>query len=297
MLAEGEPFLRLRAVTGDDMLELVPVGLGVLPDAVVALAELRVVQLEAELEDLRHVAVEELLARILIALRLDPPLEHRVDVGGNRVPVELHERPPPPVERLLHEPELLGRAGDHREDDVAAVEDVERLLPADLLHDPRVRRIRALEERLLADDRRGVHEPGDDADVAPRLRRVMEDVVELRLSVDEVGEAALARLPEVLDDAVDELRVPDLVLHLRRQRELALERRRAEDPLALGEDAHELGVRVHLDELDEKPAVLVRQPVGRLYLSARLDVLKKRLLIVGYLYCCHCSSRTERSLG
>jgi ring-1,2-phenylacetyl-CoA epoxidase subunit PaaA len=30
-------------------------------------------------------------------------------------------------------------AGDQREDHVAAVEDVERLLPADLLHDPRIR--------------------------------------------------------------------------------------------------------------------------------------------------------------
>src|SRR5438270_4483962 len=112
MFAEREPFLRLRAVTGDDVLELVPIGLGVLPHAVVALAELRVVQLEAELEDLRHVAVEELLARLLVALRLDPPLEHRVLAGWDRVAVELHERAPPSIERLLHEAELLLGAGD-----------------------------------------------------------------------------------------------------------------------------------------------------------------------------------------
>ena len=119
----------------------------------------------------------------------------------------------------------------------------------------------------------------------------MEDVVELRLAVDEVCEAALARLAEVLDDAVDELRVPDLVLHLRRQRELALERRRAEDPLALGQDAHELGVAVHLDELHELRPVVVRHPVAGLHLAAALDVLEKGLLVA------HFHRPSERSLA
>ena len=88
---------------------------------------------------------------------------------------------------------------------------------------------------------------------------------------------ALARLAEVLDDAVDELRVADLVLDLRRERELALQRRRAEDPVALGEHAHELRVRVHLDELDEPLAVLVGHPVVGLDLPAGLDVLEELL--------------------
>ena len=95
---------------------------------------------------------------------------------------------------------------------------------------------------------------------------------------DEVVEALLARLAEILDDAVDQLRVADLVLHLRRQRELALQRRRAEDPLALGEDAHQLGVAVHLDELDELRPVVVGHPVGGLDLAAGLDVLEKFVL-------------------
>src|SRR5919204_5502562 len=66
--AELEPLLRLRAVAGDDVLELVPVGLGVLPHAVVVLAQRRVGHREAELPDLRDVAVEELLARLLVPL-------------------------------------------------------------------------------------------------------------------------------------------------------------------------------------------------------------------------------------
>ena len=125
----------------------------------------------------------------------------------------------------------------------------------------------------------------------------MEDVVELRLARDEIGEALLARLAEVLDDAVDQLRVADFVLHLRGQRELALEGRRAEDPLALGQHAHELRVAVHLDELDQLRPVVLRQPIGRLDLAAGLDVLEKGLLFVGNLSCCHRSSWTERSLG
>jgi len=61
----------------------------------------------------------------------------------------------------------------------------------------------------------------------------VEDVVELRLACDQVLEAGLTRLAEVLDDPVDELAVADLVLDLGGERELPLERRRAQDPLAL----------------------------------------------------------------
>src|SRR5262249_8083322 len=63
--AEREPLLGLRAVAGDDVLELVPVGLGVFPDAVVAAAQLRVRHRESELPDLRYVPVEEPLPRLL----------------------------------------------------------------------------------------------------------------------------------------------------------------------------------------------------------------------------------------
>ena len=115
------------------------------------------------------------------------------------------------------------------------------------------------------------------ADVAPGLGRVVEDVVELGLARDEVGEALLPRLAEILDHAVDQLRVAGLVLHLCRERQLALQGGRAQDPLALGEDSHQLGVPVHLDELDQQPAVLVRHPVGGLDLASGLHVLEEFL--------------------
>src|SRR5215210_885403 len=275
---ECEPLLRRRPVPRHDREQLVPIGLRVLPDAVVAPPQLGIRDLEPELADLRDVPLEELLPRLLVALALDPPDHHRVLVGGDRRAVEVHQRAPPAVHGFLHELELLRCPRDHREHGVAAVEDVKRLLPADLLHHARVRRIGALEERLLADDRRGVDEPRDHADVAPTPRRVVEDVVELRPARDEVVEAGAARLPEVLDDAVDELAVADLVLDLRRQCELPLQRRRAQDPVPLREHPHQLGVPVHLDELDQPGAVLGRHPVVRLDEPAGLDIVEKLLL-------------------
>ena len=71
--------------------------------------------------------------------------------------------------------------------------------------------------------------------------------------------------------------MPDLVLDLRGERELALQRGGAEDPVALGENAHQLRVAVHLDELDEPRAVLVGHPVSGFDLSAGLDVVEELL--------------------
>ena len=86
------------------------------------------------------------------------------------------------------------------------------------------------------------------------------------------------RLAEILDDAVDQLAVADLVLDLRGQGELALQRGRAQDPVALREHAHQLRIAVHLDELDQPGAVLVGHPIVGLDEAAALDVLEKCLL-------------------
>ena len=150
--------------------------------------------------------------------------------------------------------------------------DVDRFLPADLAHRPGVRRVRAVPQRLLGDDRGRIDEPGDHPDVGPADRRVVEDVVELRLAGEQVVEHRLARLAEVLGDPVQQLGVPDLVLDLGGQGELAAERRRSHQPLALGEDAHELGVRVHLDEAQDGGPILVGHRVGRFDLAAGHDV-------------------------
>src|SRR5439155_14767520 len=93
LAAQVEPVGRLRPVPGDDVHQLVPVGLGVVPAAgLLVLAQLWIRHRQAELPDLRHVAVEELLPRLVVALALDPPDEHRILFAGDRVAVELHQR-------------------------------------------------------------------------------------------------------------------------------------------------------------------------------------------------------------
>ena len=81
----------------------------------------------------------------------------------------------------------------------------------------------------------------------------------------------------------------DLVLDLGRQGQLAPERRRAEDPLALRQDAHQLRVGVHLDEAQHAGPVLVGHPVVRLDLATVRDVrleggisfvVRERLVVV-----------------
>ena len=105
----------------------------------------------------------------------------------------------------------------------------------------------------------------------------MEDVVELGPAVDEVVEDLLAGLAEVLDEPVEELGVPDLVLDLGGHGELAVQARGPQDPVAFGKRAHDLGVGVHLDELNEPLPVLVRHPVAGLDLVPFPDPLLERL--------------------
>ena len=114
--------------------------------------------------------------------------------------------------------------------------------------------------------------------------------MELRLAGDQVGEALLARLAEVLDDAVDELRVADLVLHLRGQRELPLERRRRRIHSRSGSTPISSELPCISMNLIELRPVLVRHPVVDLDLAAALHVLEEVLLR-------HSRPPTERSLA
>ena len=100
----------------------------------------------------------------------------------------------------------------------------------------------------------------------------MEDVVELGLAVDQVGEHLLAALAQVLRHPIQQLRMTDLVLHLAGQRQLAAQGGSAKDPLAFGQDAHQLGVGVHLDELQDRGPIVVGHPVVRLDLAAARDM-------------------------
>ena len=70
-----------------------------------------------------------------------------------------------------------------------------------------------------------------------------------------------------------------LVLHLGHQDRLALQRRRARDPVALGQHADDLGMRVLRNLPDQRLAVRLRHPVLRLDLDVGVDPLLKRAFL------------------
>ncbi len=106
--------------------------------------------------------------------------------------------------------------------------------------------------------------------------------MELGLAREQVVEHRLARLPEILRDPVEQLGVADFVLDLGGERQLAAKGRSTHQPLALGQDAHELRVGVHLDEAQDGRPVLVGHGVDGLDLAAahhvRLEPLEPRVV-------------------
>src|SRR5918999_2325742 len=267
-----EPGLGHRAVALDHLPELVPAGIAPQPLApLVVVAKLGVRDADPEVPQLGDVRGEELLTEVLVRPGLDPPVQEDVLLGLGRLAEEVHDRPPPSVHGVLEHVPLLRCSADELQGQLLAVTEVERFLRADPAHGPDVGHVRAVEEGLLRDQGRAVDQPPDHRHVAPRLRRVVEDVVELRTAVDQVVEHLLPALAQVLGHPVQDLSVARLVLDLGREGELPAERRGPGDPLPFGQAAHHLRVGVHLDELEERLAILVGHPVPRLDLLAGVD--------------------------
>ncbi len=142
--------------------------------------------------------------------------------------------------------------------------DVEALLEADLVHRVGVGLPAGLLERRLPAHRGAVDEERDHRRLDPRVHRVVEAVQELALALGELVEHLVAGLhAEQLGGPVEQLAVADLVLDLRAERELAVERRRLADERALEVGAHDLRVRVELDHPRRRLAVLLRHVVLR----------------------------------
>jgi hypothetical protein len=74
-----------------------------------------------------------------------------------------------------------------------------------------------------------------------------------------------------------------LILHLGQQDRLALQRRRAGDPVALRQLAHDLGMGVLADLADQRLAVALGHPVLGLDLLARVDAVLEPRLVLGHL--------------
>src|SRR6266581_370068 len=78
----------------------------------------------------------------------------------------------------------------------------------------------------------------------------------------------------------------DLILNFGGQRQLALQRGRAHDPFALGQHTHQLAIGVHLNEAEQRGAVLLGHPVGRLDFATARDMREESFVAsgVGFLY-------------
>src|ERR671919_340701 len=272
LLPAGQSVLGPGTVPLHDLPELVPAGVAPVPLALLLVpCEVGVGDRDPEVPQLRHVGGEEFLAEVLVRSGLDAPVQEDILLGLRRRAEEVHDRPPPPIHRILEHLALLGGAADELERELLAVAEVHRLLGADPTHRPDVWEVRAVEERLLGDQRGAVDQPADHGHVAPRLGRVVEHVVELGPPVDEVVPHVVAALAEVLGHPVQDLGVPSLILHLRGQGQLPLQRGRPRNPLALGEATHHLGIRVHLDELQQRGPILIGHPLAGLDLLAAID--------------------------
>ncbi|OIQ73285.1 hypothetical protein GALL_450780 [mine drainage metagenome] len=227
-------------------------------------AQLGVRQGHAQHPRLLDRGVDELLSQVVVGDALDAPAHALRAVAAGVVGRAEHHQagPPPAVHRVLHQVALARRAAaHHREQRVVALALVEALLAADADHRPRVRRVRAAAQRNLVHDRRAVDQPADDADVGPVQRRVVEDRAVLGLAGVQLADQFVARHAQRLRRGVQVQAVAAFVLHLGEQDGLALEGRRAGDPVALGQHADDFRMRMLADLPNQRLAVMLGHPV------------------------------------
>src|SRR5262249_51738383 len=214
------PLLGDRAFAADDCVEFFPIYVAEIVAALL-LVPLEVGVRDCELEEvrLRYGNVDELLAKLIIGLALDPPTHRLSRVGAVGVRRSEHHqaRPPPAVERILRHPLLLRRAVRHRNHDLVALALVEALFLANAHHCASIRPVARPLQRYLVHDRRAVDEPADRANIRPGKRRVIENGRVLRLAGVQRFDHLLAARPERLRSTIEIQPVTGLVLYLREQ--------------------------------------------------------------------------------
>ena len=147
---------------------------------------------------------------------------------------------------------------------------------ADADHRAGVRTVRRFREHRLIDDRGTIDQPADDAHVRPAQRRVVEDARILGASVEQRFNEIVTIDAECFGAAVDVETVAGFVLHFGNQRHLAPQTGRARDPVALGEHADDLRVRVLRHHARELLAIAFGHPVFRLDAFAGSDARVER---------------------
>src|SRR5512146_193312 len=285
VLVGGAPRLQPLLITGtlalQHSLELAPInGAGEIVLRGLIPSQGRVRDLEPEELRLRHRDVDEFLPQLIVGEALDPPTHRLRRMSGARIarPEHHDRRPPPPVERILRHRALLGSAARQREHDLEALALMEALLLADAHHGARVRAIGTAADRDLVHDGRAVDQPADRPDIRPGECRIVEDARVLGAAVEQLLQHLRPRDAERLGGAVEIHAVAALVLHLGDEYGLAPQRRRARDPVALGQHADDLRVRMLGDLSDQRLPVCLRHPVLGLDLLVTLDALLEAAL-------------------
>jgi hypothetical protein len=138
---------------------------------------------------------------------------------------------------------------------------VEAFFLAHAHHGAGVGAIASAAERHLVEDGGAIHEPTYAAHIGPAQGGVVENAAVLGFARVEVGQHLVARGAQRFGGAVEVEAVARLVLYLSQQDGLALERGRPRYPVAFGQHAHQLGVRVLRNLPDERFAVRFGHPV------------------------------------
>ncbi len=128
-------------------------------------------------------------------------------------------------------------------------------------------------QRHLVHDRSTVDKPADRADIGPGQRRVVEDRRIFRLPRKQLLGELVARHAERFGGAIEIEPVARLVLHLGEQDRLAVERRRAGDPVAFGKLSDDFRMGVLRNLPDQRLAIALGHPFLGLDLDIGIDPL------------------------
>ena len=239
--------------------------------------QVRVGQCDTQHTRLRHRGVNEFLAQVVVGDALDAPAHGLRTVRAVGVGWAKHGQafPPPAVHGVLHHRLLRIGATHHGEQCLVALALVERLFLAHPDHGACIRPIAAAAQWDLVADGCTVDQPANHAHVGPVEGGVIEDRAVFGFAAVQGVQHLGATGAQRLSGAVQVQAVAAFVLHLGNQNGFALEAGCAADPVALGQHAHNLAVRVLADLSHQGLSIPVWHPVLRLNLAISVDLFVK----------------------
>ena len=207
-----------------------------------------------------HRSIDEFLPQGVVADALDAPAHRLRRVGRLLIWWAKHHdrRPPPAVHSILnHRPLRLGALAHHGQQGLVALALMKTFFAANTHHGPGIGCIGTAAQRDLVHDRSTIHQPADGAHVGPGQGGVVEDRAVLGPPVQQGVCHVPARGAQGFGCGIQVEAVAGLVLYLGQQDGLALEGGRTGNPVALGQHAHHLRVRMLADLAHQGLAVVL----------------------------------------